>query len=203
MKKVTAIFTLLVAVLAASCSNAPTKPPSLASTLEAKPSLTRAELSLLIHNQLQPWLAELAPKPSSNKVEFTPMDLVNRTELMRIVELDLPVLQPSLSLNHQAQLFQTEKLVTRAELAQVLDELLKRSQKQGSHPRFANSRSSGAGQIFADVPTTAPVYAAIVFITARQFIPVSADGYFYPDKMTSGATATKAIREIRKILSNQ
>ena len=205
MNKVTA-FTLLVVVFAAGCSSAPTKPPSLASTLEPKPSLTRAELSLLIHDQLQPWLAELSPNHSANKVEFIPMDLVSRTDvdtLMQIVGLDLPVLQPSLDLKHQAQLLQTEKLVTRAELAQVLDALLKRSQKQGSHSRFANRRISAAGQIFVDVPSTAPVYAAVVFVAARQLVPVSADGYFYPDKMTSGATATKAIREIRKILSNQ
>ena len=207
MIKLTTCAMLLSIALSAltGCASAPQQPPSLASTLEAKPSLTRAELSLLIHEQLQPWLAELAPKSSSNKVEFTPMDLVNRAdmdELMQIVELDLPVLQPSLSLEHQAQLLQTEKLVTRAELAQVLDALLKRSQKQGSRSRFANRRSSG-GQIFVDVPSTAPVYAAIVFITARQLIPVSADGYFYPDRMVSGATATKAIREIQQILTNK
>ena len=204
MKKVTAIFTLLVAVFAAGCSSAPTKPPSLASTLEPKPSLTRAELSLLIHDQLNPWLADLAPKHSANKVQFIPMDLVNRAdvdELMQIVGLDLPVLQPSLSLEHQAQLFQVNKLVTRAELAQIVAALLKRSQKQSSHSRFANRHSSD-GQIFVDVPSTAPVYAAIVFVTARQLIPVEND-HFYPSRTVRGGTATQAVRKIRQLLLTQ
>jgi hypothetical protein len=135
------------------------------------------------------------------KAEFTPADVLNhhfKDDILTLMKWNVRGLEPQFDQTTKANLFKPDDVVTRKELALVLEDvLIKLTQDE----KIATAYFGHDKSPFPDVPPTYAWYNAIMNMTTRNIMEAELSGEFRPDAPVDGAEAILAIRVLRQRLN--
>ena len=195
-----AIALIGLAACATTPPPSPAAPPPWPESLQAKASVSRADLARLLDSELRPWFdSKLAPKMPPAR--FVPLDAVgdpNQEAIVAVLALDLAGLQPAQDLTHQALLFRPNDYVDRGQFALLLTELLVRLGELA--PQTSTAASSSP---VADISASDPLYAAVVTTSVRGLLKLDKFGNFSASAKLSGGDAVEAIAAIKVLLQQR
>lgn len=168
-----------------------------------KDSITRADLSVLLVNELKIDKLFSGKIPVTSKLEkikheFIPADIGNhffKEEILTVLKWKIRGLEPIFDNTAKAYLFKPDKVVKRAEMALILEDVLI---KLTGDEKLAVAYFGHEKSPFPDVKATSPIYNAVMNITTRGIMEPELSGEFKPDKPVDGADAMLAIRVLKQ-----
>jgi hypothetical protein len=155
--------------------------------IKGRPAITRAEMAAILVNELRVarWVAS-APKPCI----ITDIGYHWAKDEIKFV-VDTGIMEA-----YSNHTFLPSELLTRADCAQVVANIIKASGRQVLK-KGARSRPQKA----SDVSSLHNAFDAIMLVTARKIMKGYEDGTFKPDGKVSGREAYTIIRRLGRFLS--
>ena len=172
--------------------------------LAKKEKVTRVDLVRLLVDEInlpQLYLDKLGSNFRLYQVKFVPLDIQNnpyKEEILTILKLNIRGLKPQYNPYHKAYLFNPDKVVTRCELALVLEDIYAKLTKNPSIKRkYLNY--SPAQNPFKDLPVYSGCFNAMMNAINLGWL-TSDNGYVHPDNPVSGAELLQAVYKLRDML---
>lgn len=172
-----------------------------------KQSLSRTDITYLLINELKveqlfAGRSSASAKQEAMKDVFVPADIVNspfRQEILSVIRLKLRGLEPRFDQTTMANLFKPADLVTRGEMALLLEDILIRVT---GDEKIATAYLGHDKSPYPDIRTTSPYYNAVMNMTTRGIMD-SGDwtGDFRLNDPVEGSEALIAIRMMRQKLN--
>ncbi|MEJ7553777.1 MAG: S-layer homology domain-containing protein [Aquificaceae bacterium] len=179
-----------------------------AKRIAVKDSVSRADLTalLVIEVKVDKLFAGRIPVQSQvekMQAEFVPADILNhpfKNEIITILKWKVRGLEPMYDQTTKAYLFKPDNLVTRGEMALILEDVLIKLTGDESIARayLGHERSP-----FPDIRPTSPIYNAVMSVTTRGLMEPELSGEFRADKPVDGAEAILAIRVLKQRMNIQ
>ena len=166
-------------------------------------SVTRADLAALLIDELKIDKLFEGRIPVKSKIEkmtaeFTPHDILNnafKDEILTIMKWRVRGLEPKYDEITKAYLFKPADLVSRGEMAFILEDVL---MKLTGDEKIATAYFGQEKSPFPDVKTTSPFYNAVMNMTTRGVMDGELSGEFRINEPIDGAEALLAIRVLRQ-----
>lgn len=173
--------------------------------LAVKESLTRAEVTYLLVSEMkveQLFAGKIQTTADALNTDFRPADIVNspfKQEIMTVLKLKLRGLEPRYDQTTMANLFKPAEVLTRGEMALVLEDILIRV---AGDEKIATAFLGQEKSPYPDIRTTSPYYNAVMNMTVRGIMD-SGDwmGPFRLSDPVEGSEALLAIRVLRQKLN--
>ena len=143
------------------------------------------------------------PQSQAEKIrqEFTPSDIANypfKEEVITVMKWKVRGLEPKYDEASKAYLFKPMDMVTRGEMAFVLEDVLMRIT---GDEKIATAYLGNDKSPFPDVKPTSQFYNAIMNVTSRGIMEGELSGEFRVDSPVEGADVVLALRVLKQKLN--
>jgi tetratricopeptide (TPR) repeat protein len=168
-----------------------------------KESINRGDLAGLLIDEMKVDKLFAGRIPAASQVEkmqaeFIPADIMNdhfKEEILTIMKWKVRGLEPKYDETTKAYLFKPNDIVTRGEMAFILEDVL---MKLTGDEKIATAFFGQDRSPFPDVRTTSPMYNAVMNMTSRGIMEGELSGEFRINAPVDGAEALLALRVLKQ-----
>jgi len=171
--------------------------------IAVKDAITRGDLAALLIDEMKIDKLFAGRIPAQSQIEkmkpdFTPADVLNhhfKEEILTIMKWKVRGLEPKYDATTKAYLFKPEDVVSRGEMAFILEDVLI---KLTGDEKLATAYFGHEKSPFPDVKKTSPFYNAVMNMTTRNIMEGELSGEFRINALVDGAEALLAIRVLKQ-----
>jgi hypothetical protein len=171
-------------------------------SLATRDTVSRADLAALVINELDidKVMAGRIPRTgqAAKKAEFTPADITThpfKEEVLTMMKWNVRGMEPKYDEASRAYLFKPADMVTRGEMALILEDVLV---KLSGNEKLATAYFGQEHSPFPDVKSTSAFYNAVMNMTSRSIMESDLSGEFRVSAPVDGAEALLAIRMLKQ-----